>query len=386
VFVFKIGCIIGSRELKESVQLALQNFPAQLVLESDELESWGILLEKLERTQPDVLLLDLQQVQESLEDTIKQVKSVASNPKVIVIHKEAEPNTILRCLRAGADEFIYPPLEGDLRTALERISSERLKQRAGTRPRGKVLGFLSAKGGCGATSAACHIGVELNRQTNLEVLIADFDLEGGVMGFLMKSMSRYSVIDALDNIQRLDASFWKALVSNGIPGVEVIMAPQSGLSNVRTFRDPEDYRNIMRFTRANYDWTVVDLGHGLGYTTLSLLEEIDSLFLLATLEVPSLHQAKAISTALLDRSFPSHRLHVILNRMPKRTELSLEELEAMIGQPIYATLPNDYQGLNNAYSEGSLAPAGTLIGRHYARIAGKIAGVESRPKKRFSLF
>jgi pilus assembly protein CpaE len=386
VFVFKIGCIIGSRELKESVQLTLQNFPGQLVLEDNQIESWGILLEKLERTQPDVLLLDLQQVQQSLEDTIKQVKSVASNPKVIVIHSAAEPNTILRCLRAGADEFLYPPLEGDLRTALDRIAGERLKLRAGTRPRGKVLGFLSAKGGCGATSAACHIGVELYRQTNLEVLVADFDLESGVMGFLMKSMSRYSLVDALDNIQRLDASFWKALVSNGIPGVEVIMAPQSGATNARVFRDPEDYRNIMRFTRANYDWTIADLGHGLGYAPLSLLEEIDSLFLLTTLEVPALHQAKVISTALLDRSFPSHRLHIVLNRMPKRSDLALEELEAMIGQPIYATLPNDYVGLNNAYSEGLLAAPNSLVGRNYARVAAKIAGVESRPKKRFSLF
>ena len=151
MFVFKIANIIGTRELLEPTQLALQNFPGQVVMDDREIESFGLLLEKLERTQPDVVLLDLSQVRESLEDAIKQIKSAASAPKVIIIHKSADPDTILRCLRGGADEFLYPPLEKDLRSALERMSSDRLKTKAGTRPRGKVLGLVSAKGGCGAS-------------------------------------------------------------------------------------------------------------------------------------------------------------------------------------------------------------------------------------------
>ena len=386
MFVFKLGCIIGNRDLQAAVQSVLQNFPVQLVLEDTSIESFGTLLEKLERAQPDVVLVDLAQVKETLEDTIRQIKSVSGNPRVIVVDTSVEPNTVLRCLRAGADEFLYPPLETDLRAALDRMSAEGMKKRAGTRPRGKVLGFVSAKGGCGATTTACHIGVELHRQTNLEVLLADFDMEGGIVGFLMKSACRYSLVYAVDNIHRLDMSFWKALVSNGMPGIEVIMAPTPGLAATRIYRDPEEYRNVLRFARANYDWTLIDLGHGLGYTAVSVLEETDSLFLLTTLEVPALHQAKVIASGLRDKGFPAHRLNVILNRMPKRSELTLDEVEAMLGHPIYATLPNEYNELYNAYSEGSLVPASSNLARHYARVAAKIAGLEIRNKKKFSLF
>ena len=154
MFVFKIAIIVGTRELLEATQLALRDFPGQTVMDDREIESTGLLLEKLERTQPDVVLIDLNLVPDSLEEAVKQIKSAASIPKVIVIHKDANPDTILRCLRAGADEFLYPPLEKDLRIALERMSTERLKSRAGTRPRGKVLGLVSAKGGCGASLVA----------------------------------------------------------------------------------------------------------------------------------------------------------------------------------------------------------------------------------------
>ena len=57
------------------------------------------------------------------------------------------------------------------------------------------------------------------------MLLADLDVSAGMVAFLMKSVSPYSVADALNNVDRLDSSYWKALVSNGIPGLEVISAP-----------------------------------------------------------------------------------------------------------------------------------------------------------------
>ena len=41
-----------------------------------------------------------------------------------------------------------------------------------------------------------------------------------MIGFLTKTKAIYSILDAVNNLHRLDISYWKALVSNGIPGVE----------------------------------------------------------------------------------------------------------------------------------------------------------------------
>ena len=57
------------------------------------------------------------------------------------------------------------------------------------------------------------------------MLLADLDLDAGMVAFLLKTKSPYSILDAVNNIHRLDASYWKALVSNGIPNVEIIAAP-----------------------------------------------------------------------------------------------------------------------------------------------------------------
>jgi pilus assembly protein CpaE len=249
-----------------------------------------------------------------------------------------------------------------------------------------VLGFISAKGGCGASMVASHIAVDITEQSHLETLLVDFDLEGGIVSFLMKAQSRYSILDAVNNIRRLDMSFWKALVNNGRPGLEVISAPTASAPLHQIYRDPEDYRTILRFARANYDWTIADFGHGLGYLLLSVLEELDNLYLVTTLDVPALHQTKHVITGVLERGLPAHRLQVILNRFPKRAEVTIEEVESIIGQPVYATLPDDPQEVSDALAEGKLVPADSLLGGHISRVVGKIAGFEMKKKKKFSLF
>ena len=57
----------------------------------------------------------------------------------------------------------------------------------------------------------------------------------------------------------------------------------------------------------------------------------------------------------------------------------------MLGLPIYATLANDYQTLQESFTEGRLLDGSTHLGRDFARLAAKIAGVEVK-KKKFSLF
>jgi pilus assembly protein CpaE len=383
VYGLTIGAIIGSHDLYQEIQAATADLPIQIVMEQREIGDWTAFLEKLERARPDVLLLGLEELDIPLGDVVRRIKSTVSFPRVIVVNRSADPDVILQTLRSGADEYIYPPLGPDLRAALERMASERAKNKAGTAPRGRVFGFLGAKGGCGTTTFSCHLAVEFHRLTGLNVLLADFDTDNGIIGFLMKSKSPYTVADAVENVQRLDLSFWKALVSNGYPGVEVMMAP-TGI-NVRRRWNVEDFRHLIPFMRANYDWSVIDLGRSLSPLALAVLEDLDVVYLVTTLEVPSLHQAKQLLQALWDAGFSRDRVKVILNRMPKRSEISVEELDRMLGTVIFATVPNDFPALFDAYAERRLLPPESQLGRHFTRVAAKITGVEQKvSKSRFS--
>ena len=194
-------------------------------------------------------------------------------------------------MRAGVNEYLYPPLEEPLRRALEKRSAERSRRRDGSaKGGGKAVAFVSAKGGCGATTLVTHVAAELGRQ-NLKVLLTDLDLDAGMVGFLTKTKSVYSILDAINNIHRLDISYWKALVSNGIPNVEIIASPLA----LATKMPPKDdqVRQVLAFAKPHYDWTLVDLGRSLSRLAMAALEETDEVCLVITLEVPALAPVQA---------------------------------------------------------------------------------------------
>ncbi|HXN45039.1 MAG TPA: AAA family ATPase [Bryobacteraceae bacterium] len=378
----RIGLVIATQGLFQEVQACLKSLPVRVLLQQPAIGDTSAFLDQVEQLRLDVLLIDLTRLSEPFENVVRRIKTCSTPPQIIALNDTADPEVILGAIRAGASEFLYPPIEAGLSRALERLSTERSKaQAAPGRHRGKTLGFISAKGGCGATTVASHTAVEIQRATTQEVLLADFDMESGLVGFLMKSKSSYTVLDAVRNVHRLDQSYWKALVSNGIPGLEVISAPATA-----TLREPlagESLRHVLQFTRGVYDWIVVDMGRGLNTLTASVLEEIDEMYLIATLDLPALHQTKQVVQAALDTGYSRNRLRLIVNRAPKRIDFDLAQVQKVLGLPIFEMLPNSYPELFEAYSEGNLLSAGTELGKALGGLAVKITGVQPpNPKEK----
>jgi pilus assembly protein CpaE len=215
-------------------------------------------------------------------------------------------------------------------------------------------------------------------------LLADLDLDAGMVGFFMKSHSSYTVLDAVSSLHRLDVSYWKALVSNGTPGVEVIKAPPA--ISPRQPEDQQRLRYVLNFVRSHYDWVVADFGRTLSPPLVDALEEVDEAFLVTTLDLPALHQAKQIANRLRD-SGCGERLRLVLNRVPRRTDITTDEVRELLNLEVTAALPDGSNELYESYADGKLLPPDTNLARHLAALTSKICGVplQAHAKRKFSL-
>ena len=381
MYPLTIGLIIEKKELLDEVQACLHELPVRIQFEQTVIGDWPEFTDKLSRSRPDVLILDVSSLVDHLAETVNHIKESGLSPMLIALNASADPESILAALRAGFHEYLFPPLHGNLRRALERRSEERDHFREGTR-KGRVIGFLAAKGGCGATTLACHTAVEIQKLNKFDILLADMDFDSGMVHFLMKTKSAYSVQDAFNNLHRLDMSFWKAIVSNGTPRLEIITAPSPVC--LRQQPRPDQLQQVLRFVRQNYDWSIVDLGRNLSFLGMSVLDEIDETCLITTLDVPALHQAKQIVQTLMNTGYARNRLRLVLNRVPQRLEVTPEEIEKMFGIPVFAVLTEEYQDLYDAYAEGRLLNEGKLA-RQIRSFSMKLAGVQEE-KRKFRLF
>ncbi len=386
MYPLTIGLAIENRELWDQTQACLADLPFRIIVEHQDIGDMSSFVDRLERMRPDVVLVDISGWKEPLEGLVASIRAATGDPMIVALNTTPDADVILGALRAGVNEYLFPPVRESLRRALEKRSADRSRRRdGGVKSGGKAYGFFSAKGGCGATTILCHVAAELGRQ-NQKVLLADLDLDAGMVGFITKTKAVYSILDAVNNLHRLDISYWKALVSNGIPGVEIVSSPLALASK----QQPKDdqIRHVLAFARPHYDWTIADLGRSLSHMAMAALEEIDEACLVTTLEVPALHQSKQIIQTLVDSGYGKNRIRLILNRAPKRLDITASELEKMLGVPIFAMIPNNYPELYETYAEGRMLSRSCDLGKEISRFAMKLTNQETTTtaKKKFGLF
>jgi len=374
MYSLSAALLIADGERAKAVQDCLRQARTHVVLQVSGVGRWSEFLVQLDRSQPDVVILDFQP---RLDEVVRRIRTVSQAP-VIVVHEALDAEAILTVIRSGAREYVYPPYQPGLLEALERIGRERAEQQGARGANGQIVGLLSAKGGCGATTIACHLAAELRRLTQKEILLADLDLTSGVVGFLMNARSPHSILDAARNLHCLDLSYWKALVFSGSPRLEVISAPECSVGEAPP--TPESFREVLRFARSHYDWIVADLGRGLNFLAAALLEDVDRLLLLSHAEIPAFYQTKTILQALRHMGFSEGRVHLLVNRYPRDSGISLQEVERLIGMPIYLKLPNSSPELFQALAEGRLVTPDTALGKQLTRLAQKLLGVEQPGK------
>ncbi len=363
--------VVGQRVLWEQAHACVQNLPVRIAVEQAEPTDAEALLDRIERHRADVVLVEASLVSLPLDEFIGRLKSAAAQPAVFVLHPEASPERILEALRAGANEFLYPPLTETLRDAFERHSVARSKGEAGVSGGlGKIFGFLSARGGCGATTFAVHVATDIARQNKLPMLVADLDFDAGLLRFLMKSKNTYSVRDALDNLHRMDSSLWKGLVSSHPNRIDFIAAPDE----VAAKRHPEreEMTHLMRFIRSMYPVAIIDFGRSVSMAALDSLPELEVLYLVTTLDPATLEHTRHAIEMLEERGFPEQRLKVLLNRVPDKANPDRDGIESFIGRPCAATFRNDFMGLYDAYSEGHLLEQGSALGKELHGLGNSI--------------
>jgi pilus assembly protein CpaE len=378
VYPFTTGIVVKNKVLREEALSALQAMPSRLVQDQEQVGDVATFVRSVEQLGPDVLIIDITGLRDTLENLAKALKESIASPVLIAIHEKAEPELILCAMRAGFQEYLYSPFSETLPKAIETLLSDQRKNKEASGRSGRTVGIVSAKGGCGATTIACHVACELRRQSQYEVLLADFDLYSGMVHFLMKTKSTHTIDDAFNNLHRLDASYWKALISNGTPRLEVITAPDP--ATLRSIPTPEQVIKVLTFIRTQYDWSFIDLGRNMNFLGLSILDEIDETFLVTTLEIPALHRAKQILQKLTDSGYGRNRLRLVLNKLPHRQDITPVEIEKMLGWPVYALLSDDSEALYESYSEGKLLPQSAKLSRQIAQFARKIAGI-AEPKE-----
>src|SRR5947208_1258818 len=145
----------SDEHFREMVRDSLLNVPnAKVVGEYQEISAnlYIRVLQDLERNPTAGLMVDISADPEGAIKAMEKVKQAAPDLFVIASHFHADGETVIACMRAGANEFLIQPIKRtEFRDAMGRLEHAPRHGTAGESKLGKVYTFIGAKGGVGAT-------------------------------------------------------------------------------------------------------------------------------------------------------------------------------------------------------------------------------------------
>jgi pilus assembly protein CpaE len=375
--------IIPDRELAAQLGAALERTRSfQILSEFKSYPSQQSLEIRVRQSKPDVILLDLASDLDQACELIRCVASFNLQTHVVGLHVRNDSDAILRSLRSGASEFLYAPF--DVQTQNDAVARLRRLLQPGpadaSEP-GSIIAFSSAKPGSGASTLAAQTAFSLRRTTSQRVLLADFDLMGGMIGFYLKLTNTKSLLDLLPLAERLHEGAWASAVAVA-DGVDILAAPETPYAGPV---DAARLHAVMEYARMNYDWVVVDLPVVFQRLSLMTISESDRAFLVSTPELPSLHLARKAVNLLDQLGFPKERFQILMNRIDRRDEIAGSDIERLFNCAIDARIPNDYFSLHRAVTLGQPVDAHCELGKAMESLAGRISGRGGQDRKRASL-
>jgi pilus assembly protein CpaE len=285
---------------------------------------------------------------------------------------KADPDLILRGMRAGVQEFLVsPPAQTDFAAAIDRL----VRRTTTETQRGLVTAVYSSKGGLGTSTVALNLAYAYARNhPDRRVALADFVIASGDVRVMLDLKPAYDIGDLVMKVDRVDEELLFAVLTATAGGVWVL--PASEKEEVGDMLDSTASASILNHLRAHFN-VVVDCEHHMSDRTLAAFDAADRIVLVTQLTVPALRATKR-SLELCERlGYPDSKMFVVVNRFHSGDVVTPADAKDVLGRDIFWKIPNDYRAFSDALTRGrpiTDRDAHSPLAKAFVQLAAKLGG------------
>jgi pilus assembly protein CpaE len=202
----------------------------------------------------------------------------------------------------------------------------------------KLLIFLSSKGGSGLTTLACNFAVSLARDSGKRVLLIDLNLPLGDVALNLGIRAKYTIMNAFQNLNRLDSTYLSTLLEQHSSGLFVLAAP-SELTGGEV--SSIDIYTLLAVAHNAFDFVVVDAGTTLDTKHIYTFDQSTTIYLVTQVGIPELRNANRLIAEFPTVGGP--KLEIVINRFdPRKQVINDQQLTNALTRPARWRIPNDY--------------------------------------------
>lgn len=303
---------------------------------------------------PDLMIVDVEPATDGADPDaaarlIESLARALPGSVILATGPGVSAEFVIQIIRAGALEFIRRPVQrDDFLAALDKVLRLRRGISQARRP-GHVISVFSTKGGLGVTTLATNLAVCVAERSPGSTMLVDLDARHSDTATFLNLQPSYSIVDALENLERLDESFLRGLVSKHASGLVVLCGPS------RLERSPITASQVeagLTIIRSYFDHVVLDLRHDFDPATIAALEASDTILFLTGLNVSALRSGGTGLAAFRHLGLDLKKVRIVVMREDTGADVTVKHAREALGLPIFWKIPSDYPAVVASINRG----------------------------------
>jgi pilus assembly protein CpaE len=241
----------------------------------------------------------------------------------------------------------------------------------------RITIVTGSKGGVGTTTVALNLAVQLAMQTRKRVGLLDLARPFGQISLMLDLEPRFTILDALERIARLDEALLASMAMRHKTGLEILAGPLHAPMKAEQRQNVTlaALARLIEIAGRAFEFTVVDMGVVNAAEWAPVLSQAGTLLLVAEPSVLALGMIARHISAARPAGVDCDRIQVIVNRWRQNDDAMLASFEKQTMRPILTRLPNDYRQLTEALTLGMplTGSSNNLLLSRYRALAAWVA-------------
>jgi pilus assembly protein CpaE len=300
---------------------------------------------------PNVIVIEAPASRDALLGQLEELAEYCdAGTKVVVLGKLNDIVLYRQLIARGVSEYLVAPFGVvDFIQAISQLFSV-----PGTKPLGRVIAVVGAKGGVGASTVAHNLAWSLASVTEMATIIADFDLAFGTAGLDYNQDPPQGVAEAVFAPDRVDAVLVDRLLSKCGDKLSLLAAPAT-LDRVLDFAEVS-FDSLIDAMRASTPWIVLDVPHLWSGWARRILVSADDVIVVASPDLANLRNTKNLIDNVKGARLNDAPPRLVLNGvgMLKRPEIAAAEFAKAVETDPIAIVPHDAKLFGGAANNGQM--------------------------------
>lgn len=283
---------------------------------------------------PRYMVLDIADIPS--EEAIEGLAEIARSGAAIIALGSENDVTLYRRLReVGVRDYLIKPVSGDqLNEAFARIEAPD----PGRSRSGRVVAFVGARGGVGTTTLATNSAWLMAERLHRRTALVDLDLHTGNVALSLDIEPTRGLREAAEDPERIDEVFLQNAMAHIDKYLHVLATEESFDDGPQV---PSGHlRDMVDAVRGAFDVVLLDLPRHVAIGEPGLLGLLDDIVIVLEPSLYSLREGNRLVRHMRARHM-SVKLHLIVNRAPRKPELDRREVERGIDHTVEHWLPLD---------------------------------------------